>query len=163
MHEDNLCMAFRDIAPVAPFHAVVIPKARIARLTSAKPEVRPTPFVVHVLSLHTVLEASAYMLSSIAVGNRAVLEIHVTNALHMTNTCYKCTAYDIGQSTCRCDSRAQFSLTVTVLRILRFLGISFKWRVRLRWMQTSTKRGSVLSSTTVQTLVRVCECRNNAL
>ena len=28
MHEDDLCLAFRDIAPAAPTHVVLIPKNR---------------------------------------------------------------------------------------------------------------------------------------
>lgn len=36
IYEDDLCLAFRDIAPQAPVHFLVIPKTRIARLEDSK-------------------------------------------------------------------------------------------------------------------------------
>ena len=36
LYEDELCLAFRDIAPVAPTHFLVSPKTRIASLADAK-------------------------------------------------------------------------------------------------------------------------------
>jgi histidine triad (HIT) family protein len=36
IHEDNLCLAFRDIAPQAPVHFLVIPKQPIAQLADAE-------------------------------------------------------------------------------------------------------------------------------
>jgi len=38
VHEDELCLAFRDINPQAPVHVLVIPKKEIARLVDAGPE-----------------------------------------------------------------------------------------------------------------------------
>jgi histidine triad (HIT) family protein len=38
LHEDDLCLAIRDIEPQAPFHALVIPKTLIPRLGEATPE-----------------------------------------------------------------------------------------------------------------------------
>ena len=35
LHEDELCVAFPDIAPQAPTHILVIPKRSIARLSSS--------------------------------------------------------------------------------------------------------------------------------
>lgn len=37
VYEDDLCLAFKDINPVAPFHVLVIPKARdnLSRLVNA--------------------------------------------------------------------------------------------------------------------------------
>lgn len=35
VYEDERCLAFRDVAPKAPTHILVIPKARIARLADA--------------------------------------------------------------------------------------------------------------------------------
>ncbi len=35
LHEDDQCLAFRDVAPQAPTHFLVIPKAEIARLADA--------------------------------------------------------------------------------------------------------------------------------
>lgn len=37
VYEDDLCLAFRDIAPQAPMHVLVIPKRRINRLIDAEP------------------------------------------------------------------------------------------------------------------------------
>ncbi|MEB3295807.1 MAG: histidine triad nucleotide-binding protein [Synechococcales bacterium] len=36
IYEDNLCLAFRDIAPQAPVHFLVIPKQPIAKLADAE-------------------------------------------------------------------------------------------------------------------------------
>jgi histidine triad (HIT) family protein len=35
IHEDEVCLAFKDIAPQAPFHILVIPKKPIPRLGEA--------------------------------------------------------------------------------------------------------------------------------
>lgn len=42
VYEDDQCLAFRDIAPQAPTHVLVIPKARIAKLGDATKEDRET-------------------------------------------------------------------------------------------------------------------------
>lgn len=36
IHEDDLCLAFRDISPQAPVHFLVVPKTVIPRLGEAK-------------------------------------------------------------------------------------------------------------------------------
>ncbi len=36
-HEDDLCLAFHDVAPQAPVHLLVIPKKRIASLADVTP------------------------------------------------------------------------------------------------------------------------------
>jgi len=38
VYEDDLVLAFRDIAPQAPTHLLLVPKKRIARLAEAKAE-----------------------------------------------------------------------------------------------------------------------------
>ncbi len=38
LHSDDLCIAIRDIAPKAPFHALVIPRKPIASLADAAAE-----------------------------------------------------------------------------------------------------------------------------
>ncbi|MFN4278978.1 histidine triad nucleotide-binding protein [Thermosynechococcus sp.] len=38
VHEDELCLAFRDIHPQAPVHILVIPKKPIPQLSLAEPE-----------------------------------------------------------------------------------------------------------------------------
>jgi len=39
-HEDDLCLAFRDIQPKAPTHILIIPKKEIRNLSEAKEEDR---------------------------------------------------------------------------------------------------------------------------
>ncbi|NXE55427.1 HINT2 protein, partial [Casuarius casuarius] len=38
LYEDDKCMAFRDVAPQAPVHFLVIPKRPIARISRVGPE-----------------------------------------------------------------------------------------------------------------------------
>jgi histidine triad (HIT) family protein len=38
VHEDDLCLAFRDINPQAPVHVLLIPKKPIVNLADATPE-----------------------------------------------------------------------------------------------------------------------------
>ena len=38
VHEDDLCLAFKDIQPQAPIHVLVIPKKPIAKLDEARDE-----------------------------------------------------------------------------------------------------------------------------
>ena len=38
VYEDELCLAFKDIAPQAPVHILVIPKKAIAKLSDAESE-----------------------------------------------------------------------------------------------------------------------------
>ena len=38
IYEDELCLAFRDIAPQAPLHALLIPKQGIAKLSDSTPD-----------------------------------------------------------------------------------------------------------------------------
>ncbi len=40
VYEDDLCLAFRDVAPKAPTHVLVIPKKEIARLSDLEEEDR---------------------------------------------------------------------------------------------------------------------------
>ncbi|MFQ3577389.1 MAG: histidine triad nucleotide-binding protein [Verrucomicrobiia bacterium] len=37
-HEDEVCVAFRDIQPQAPFHFLIVPRKPVARLAEAEPE-----------------------------------------------------------------------------------------------------------------------------
>lgn len=37
VHEDDLCLAFHDVAPQAPTHVLVIPKKEISNLAAAQP------------------------------------------------------------------------------------------------------------------------------
>lgn len=38
VYQDEWCMVFRDIAPQAPSHLLIVPKQRIQRIGMAKPE-----------------------------------------------------------------------------------------------------------------------------
>ncbi len=40
VHEDDLCLAFHDVAPRAPMHILIVPKKPIARLADATAEDR---------------------------------------------------------------------------------------------------------------------------
>jgi histidine triad (HIT) family protein len=39
VYEDDLCLAFKDVAPTAPMHILVIPKTRISQLSKTKVEI----------------------------------------------------------------------------------------------------------------------------
>ncbi len=41
VHEDDLCLAFRDISPQAPVHILVVPKKPVPRLAAAAPGDQP--------------------------------------------------------------------------------------------------------------------------
>jgi len=49
LHEDEHCIAFRDIAPQAPFHALVVPRKPIARLGDTT--VADGPVLGHLLAV----------------------------------------------------------------------------------------------------------------
>lgn len=38
VYEDDICICFRDIAPQAPTHLLVVPKKRIVRIAESSPE-----------------------------------------------------------------------------------------------------------------------------
>jgi histidine triad (HIT) family protein len=42
VHEDDVCLAFRDVNPQAPTHVLVIPKKNIPKLADADPEDKET-------------------------------------------------------------------------------------------------------------------------
>lgn len=48
VHEDDKCLAFRDISPQAPVHILVIPKKPIPRIAEAAPE--DTPLLGYLLA-----------------------------------------------------------------------------------------------------------------
>ncbi len=52
VYEDDLCLAFRDIAPQAPVHILLIPKKPIPKLADATPE-------DHALLGHLLLKVKA--------------------------------------------------------------------------------------------------------
>lgn len=42
IHEDDLCICFRDINPQAPIHLLIVPKKPIVRIAEAAPEDQAT-------------------------------------------------------------------------------------------------------------------------
>ena len=49
VYEDDLCLAFRDIAPMAPTHILVIPKTHISSVDGITPE--NGPVVAHIFEV----------------------------------------------------------------------------------------------------------------
>ena len=49
VYEDDLCYAFRDIAPMAPTHILVIPKTHIPSVDGITPE--NSPVVAHIFEV----------------------------------------------------------------------------------------------------------------
>lgn len=67
VHEDELCLAFRDISPQAPVHILVVPKKPLPRLGEASPQDRE-------LLGHLLLTATAIARSeNLANGFRIVI------------------------------------------------------------------------------------------
>ena len=68
VYEDDLVIAFRDIKPAAPVHALIVPKKPIPRMAQAKPE-------DHALLGHLILKAAhvAEKLGLTASGYRLVV------------------------------------------------------------------------------------------
>ncbi len=42
VHEDDVCVAFRDISPQAPVHILIVPRKHIPRVAAATPEDQAT-------------------------------------------------------------------------------------------------------------------------
>ena len=57
LHEDEHCIAIRDIQPVSPVHMLVIPKKSIARLSDSEPEDKQ--LLGHLLTVANKLAADA--------------------------------------------------------------------------------------------------------
>lgn len=68
VYEDELCVAFRDIAPQAPVHALIVPRQPIPRLAQAAP-------TDHAVLGHLLLKAAevARSLGLEASGYRLVI------------------------------------------------------------------------------------------
>jgi len=56
VHEDDLCLAFHDVAPQAPVHVLVIPKRPLASLAEATDA--DTPLLGHLVTVATRLARS---------------------------------------------------------------------------------------------------------
>ena len=68
VYEDDLVIAFRDIKPAAPMHALIVPKKPIPRIADAKPE-------DHAMLGHLLLKAAhvAEKLGITSSGYRLVI------------------------------------------------------------------------------------------
>lgn len=81
VHEDDLCIAFRDIQPQAPTHVLVVPKKAIAKVSDATPS--DEPLLGHLLTTAArVAEAEGLDGFRLVVNNGAsagqsVFHIHV--------------------------------------------------------------------------------------
>lgn len=69
VYEDDMCLAFRDVAPQAPVHILLIPKKSIASLATAAPE-------DHQILGHLMMKAAAIaQQEGLADGYRVVTNI----------------------------------------------------------------------------------------
>ncbi|NKB65469.1 MAG: HIT domain-containing protein [Candidatus Latescibacteria bacterium] len=83
VYEDDLCLAFRDIAPQAPVHILVIPKEPLAGLQAAAPE--DGPLLGHLLltaqrlAQEEGLQSSGYrcVINAGSDGGQTVDHLHV--------------------------------------------------------------------------------------
>mmetsp|Transcript_30527 Transcript_30527/g.79933 ORF Transcript_30527/g.79933 Transcript_30527/m.79933 type:complete len:171 (-) Transcript_30527:315-827(-) len=83
VHEDDRCLAFRDIAPQAPSHTLVIPKIRLPRLAEATDE--DTELLGHLLqvarrvAIADGLDETGYrvVINDGADGCQSVYHLHV--------------------------------------------------------------------------------------
>lgn len=81
LHEDEHCIAFRDIAPQAPFHALVVPRKPLARLGDAT--VADAPVLGHLLAVAAQLvRANGFadfrtVINSGAGAGQSVFHLHL--------------------------------------------------------------------------------------
>ena len=80
LHEDDICLVFRDIAPQAPTHFLVIPKKEIVSLAELTPE--DQPIVGHCLLIASEVAAKEGLQEGIAWS-----QIHVITAAKKSLTC----------------------------------------------------------------------------
>ncbi len=81
LHEDEQCIAFRDIAPQAPFHALVVPRRPLACLGDAT--AADAPVLGHLLTVAAQLaRANGFadfrtVVNSGAGAGQSVFHLHV--------------------------------------------------------------------------------------
>jgi histidine triad (HIT) family protein len=83
VHEDDLCLAFRDIAPQAPVHILIIPKKEIPRVGEAG--VSDEPLLGHLLYIaqHIAQQEGIHdtgfrlVINNGADGGEAVPHLHI--------------------------------------------------------------------------------------
>eukprot|EP00277_Geminigera_cryophila_P030512 CAMPEP_0173058174 /NCGR_PEP_ID=MMETSP1102-20130122/1196_1 /TAXON_ID=49646 /ORGANISM="Geminigera sp., Strain Caron Lab Isolate" /LENGTH=130 /DNA_ID=CAMNT_0013923865 /DNA_START=381 /DNA_END=773 /DNA_ORIENTATION=+ len=87
VYEDEQCLAFRDISPVAPTHMLVIPKTKISQLSLASKELGDSPATKELLG-HLMLVAAQlgrehcpdgcrYVINDGKEGCQSVYHLHV--------------------------------------------------------------------------------------
>jgi histidine triad (HIT) family protein len=92
VHEDDLCLAFRDVSPMAPVHILVVPKKPVPRLAASTAE--DAPLLGHLLATATSIAKSEGIADSgfrIVINNgpdggESVphLHIHLLGGRHLT-------------------------------------------------------------------------------
>ncbi|XP_078456129.1 putative HIT-like protein Synpcc7942_1390 [Lampetra fluviatilis] len=82
LHEDDMCLAFRDISPQAPTHFLVIPKLRIPRISQAQSQ--DTQLLGHLLFIAKTLAKKEGLDNGYRVvindgpdGSQSVYHLHV--------------------------------------------------------------------------------------
>lgn len=82
LHEDEHCLAFRDIAPAAPLHFLVIPKRPLSRLADATPA--DQALLGHLLLTATALaqregfgDAFRLVTNNGAAAGQSVFHLHI--------------------------------------------------------------------------------------
>ena len=93
VYEDELCLAFRDINPIAPCHVLIIPKKVLSRLSDAKSE--DTALLGHLMQVaNKVASLEGYEDFQVLINNGAAagqtvfhLHLHVIagNPLRLTH------------------------------------------------------------------------------
>ncbi len=83
LHEDDLCLAFTDIAPVAPTHILVIPKKPIPSLSDATAEDKELLghllLIVNQIASQSGLAESGYrvVINTGTEGGQTVFHLHL--------------------------------------------------------------------------------------
>lgn len=83
VHEDEQCIAFRDVNPVSPTHVLVVPKEKIPTLNDALPEHAPIlghlMYVAAEVARKEGLNANGYrvVINCGADGAQTVFQLHL--------------------------------------------------------------------------------------
>jgi histidine triad (HIT) family protein len=85
VHEDELCLAFKDINPQAPTHILVIPKKPIPRVGEASPQDKEllghllltASAIATQLGVNSTTEGFRLIINNGANGGEAVPHLHV--------------------------------------------------------------------------------------
>ena len=81
VHADDVCLAFRDVAPQAPVHILVIPRRRLVNLLEAGPQdaalLGHLMLVAAQVARHQGLTAFRTVINSGAEAGQTVFHLHV--------------------------------------------------------------------------------------